>query len=191
MKSAVACAVVVALFVASGFAADERPVPGAPGVTAKTATVENREQPPASASLMPVPAAFANVRAPALTTLPAAPSAIIPVKQRPETHRFFDVKNSFALSAVATSLTADALSTQKGLSYPGFYEMNPIARPFVQSRGGAAAYSAGSLGLVAAAMYVAHRTNHHKLERIFPFAIAGWEGLVSARNYHVIAAQAK
>jgi hypothetical protein len=123
--------------------------------------------------------------------LPVAPSAIKPVMQRPESHRFFDVKNSFALSATATSLITDALSTQKGLAYPGFYEMNPVARPFVQSRAGAAAYSAGSLGLVAASMYVAHRTNHHKLERILPFAIAGWEGLVSARNYHVIALHSK
>jgi hypothetical protein len=40
-------------------------------------------------------------------------------------------------------------------------------------------------------MYVAHRTRHHKLERILPFAIAGWEGLLSARNYHVIAVRAK
>ena len=52
-------------------------------------------------------------------------------------------------------------------------------------------YNAGSLGLVAAGMYLAHRTNHHKLEHILPFAIAGWEGLVSARNYHVIAQNTK
>lgn len=65
--------------------------------------------------------------------------------------------------------------------------MNPIARPFVQSRMGAAAYNAGSFGLLTGMMYVAHRTQHHKLERILPLAIAGWEGLLSARNYRVIA----
>lgn len=194
MKSAIACAVMVALFAASGFAADEHALPASPGVVAKASAAESREPPPASASSMSATSATAvsaNVRTPAFTALPTAPSAIIPVKQRPESHRFFDVKNSFALSAVATSLAADALSTQKGLSYPGFYEMNPIARPFVQTRTGAAVYSAGSLGLVAAGMYVAHRTRHHKLERILPFAIAGWEGLLSARNYHVIAVRAK
>ena len=113
---------------------------------------------------------------------------MITLKARPTPHRFFDVTNSFALASVAAGLTADALSTQKGLSYPGFYEMNPLARPFVNSRAGAAAYSAGSFGLLAGAMYLAHRTNHHKLERILPFAVGGWEGLLSMRNYHVIAA---
>ena len=65
--------------------------------------------------------------------------------------------------------------------------MNPIARPFVQSRAGAAVYSAGSFALLAGTMYAAHKTRHHKLERILPFAVAGWEGLLAARNYHVIA----
>ena len=46
------------------------------------------------------------------------------------------------------SLSADALSTQKGLAYPGFHEMNPIARPFVQTRAGGAVYSAGSFALL-------------------------------------------
>jgi uncharacterized membrane protein YsdA (DUF1294 family) len=52
---------------------------------------------------------------------------------------------------------------------------------------GAAAYNAGSFGLMAGLMYWAHKTEHHKLERILPFAIGSWEGLLSARNYHVIA----
>jgi hypothetical protein len=94
-------------------------------------------------------------------------------------------------TALATSLTADALSTQKGLAYPGFTEMNPIARPFVQSRLGEAAYTAGGFGLLTGLMYVAHKTNHHKLERILPFAVGGWEGLLSARNYRVIANRPK
>ncbi len=189
MKSAIACAAIMVSLAASGFAADERPLPASPSVVAKATVAENREQPPALS--MPASIPSTNAATPATAMLPVAPSAIIAIKQRPESHRFFDVKNTFALSATAISLTADALSTQKGLSYPGFYEMNPIARPFVQSRAGAAAYSAGSLGLVAAGMYVAHRTHHHKLERILPFAIAGWEGLVSARNYRVIAVRAK
>lgn len=186
MKHGIACMMVVAVLAMSGFAADERPVPPSPDPAAKT-TVEDREQP--SASLLP--AAPANVADPAAAALPAAPSAFIKLKQRPETHRFFDMRNTFALSAAAVSLTADALSTQKGLAHPGFYEMNPLARPFVQTRTGAAVYSAASLGLVAGSMYLAHRTHHHKLERIMPFAVAGWEGLVSIRNYHVIAVRTK
>lgn len=189
MKSAVACAIITVLFVASGFAADERTSPVLPTVTTK-ASVENHDQPPASAvTAANLSALPANAAAPA--ALPSAPSAIVLVKRRTEAHRFLDVKNSLALSAVAGSLIADTLSTQKGLSYLGFYEINPVARPFVQTRAGASVYAAGSLGLVAAGMYVAHRTNHHKLERIVPFAIAGWEGLLSARNYHVIALNTK
>ncbi|HET9282988.1 MAG TPA: hypothetical protein VFR24_13600 [Candidatus Angelobacter sp.] len=185
MKHGIACLVVVAVLAVSGFAADERPLPASPDMVAKATTAENREQPPASF----MPAAPANAISPAI--LPAAPSALIKLKQRPEPHRFFDMRNTFALSAAAVSLTADALSTQKGLAHPGFYEMNPLARPFVQTRTGAAIYSAGSLGMVAGSMYLAHRTHHHKLERMMPFAVAGWEGLLSLRNYHVIAVRTK
>ncbi|HKT52401.1 MAG TPA: hypothetical protein VJV96_19015 [Candidatus Angelobacter sp.] len=101
-------------------------------------------------------------------------------------HRFFDVQNTFGLSALAAGLTADALSTQKGLGLPGFHEMNPIARPFVQSRAGAAVYSAASFAFMGGSMYLAHKTNHHKLERVLPFAIAGWECFLAVRNYHLI-----
>jgi hypothetical protein len=88
---------------------------------------------------------------------------------------------------MAASLIADALSTQKALAYPGFSEMNPLARPFVQTRAGAAIYSAGSMAVLTGAMFAAHKTKHHKLEHVFPFAVAGWEAALSARNYHVIA----
>jgi hypothetical protein len=115
------------------------------------------------------------------------PAAIIKLKQPPRTHSFFDARNTFGLASLGASLTADALSTQKGLAYPGFHEMNPIARPFVQTRLGAAAYNAGSFGLLAGMMYWAHKKEHHKLERILPLAVGGWEGLLSFRNYRVIA----
>jgi len=123
--------------------------------------------------------------------LAAPPAAFIKLKQPPRTHSFFDARNTLGFATLGASLTADALSTQKGLAYPGFVEMNPIARPFVQSRTGAAVYNAGSFGLMAGLMYWAHKTEHHKLERILPFAIGSWEGLLSARNYHVIANRPK
>jgi hypothetical protein len=119
------------------------------------------------------------------------PAALIKLKTVPRTHSFFDARNTLGFATLGAMLTADALSTQKGLAYPGFVEMNPIARPFVQSRMGAAAYNAGSFGLMAGLMYWAHKTEHHKLEHILPFAIGGWEGLLSARNYHVIANRAR
>jgi hypothetical protein len=116
-----------------------------------------------------------------------ATNAFVVLKNPPPPHKFLDTRNSLGLTAMASSLIADALSTQKALAYPGFSEMNPLARPFVQSRSGAALYSAGSLAVLTGAMFAAHKTNHHKIERIFPFAVAGWEAALSARNYHVIA----
>jgi hypothetical protein len=115
------------------------------------------------------------------------PTAVIKLKQQPRSHSFFDARNRLGFASLGASLTADALSTQKGLAYPGFHEMNPIARPFVQTRVGAAAYNAGSFGLMAGIMYWAHKKEHHRLERILPLAVGGWEGLLSFRNYRVIA----
>jgi len=117
-----------------------------------------------------------------------APNAVITLKKSPQPHRFFDARNSLGLAALAATLSADAHSTQTGLAYPGFREMNPIARPFVQTRAGGAIYTAGSFAVLTGVMYVAHKKGFHKLERILPFTMAGWEGWLSARNYHVIAA---
>lgn len=100
-------------------------------------------------------------------------------------HRFFDLKNSLALSSFAVTLAGDELSTQKGLDRPGTREINPLARPFVQSRAGAVVYSVGSFGLLTGGMYLAHKTGHHKWERIVPFGLAAWEGFMTVRNYHV------
>ena len=119
------------------------------------------------------------------------PAALIKLKTPPHTHSFFDARNRLGFATLGASLTADALSTQKGLAYPGFVEMNPIARPFVQSRMGAAVYNAGSFGMMAGLMYLAHKKEHHKLERILPLAVGSWEGLLSMRNYHAIANRAR
>jgi hypothetical protein len=121
--------------------------------------------------------------------LPPAPAPVIiaqPKKPKQPPHRFFDMKNSFAITALAVSLSGDALSTQKGLSYPGIHEVNPLAQPFVQTQAGEAAYTAVGFGLLAGGMYLAHKTEHHKLERIFPFVVAGWEGFLTWHNYQQI-----
>jgi hypothetical protein len=115
------------------------------------------------------------------------PATVVLVKPPVQNnHRFLDIKNCSGLAALGAGLTGDALSTQKGLGLPGYHEINPIARPFVQSRPGAAVYSAASFAVMGGGMYLAHRTNHHRLERILPFAVAGWEGLLAFRNYHLI-----
>jgi hypothetical protein len=101
-------------------------------------------------------------------------------------HRFLDFKNSLAISSFAATLAGDSISTQKGLDQSRYKEINPIARLFVQSRTGAILYSTGSFGLVTGGMYLAHKTGHHKLERIVPFGLAGWEGFMTIRNYHLL-----
>jgi hypothetical protein len=127
------------------------------------------------------PEAPAGVSAPDDSIVPAAKPRI-KLRATVPAHRFFDLKNSLAFTSVAVSLAGDGWSTQRALTYPGVREVNPLARPFVGSRAGEAAYSSAGLALVAGAMYLAHKTNHHKWERIGPFALAGWEGLLTGWN---------
>ncbi len=183
MKSAVAFVMVLCL--SCWAAAAEKPItrPATAVVSSQPALITlapNSE--PANA---PVTSSVALVAPLVPVEAPAVLTRIGP-RRAESTHRFFDVKNGFGFAALAAGLTGDALSTQKGLGLPGYHEMNPIARPFVQTRPGAALYSAASFALMGSSMYLAHHTNHHKLERIMPFVIAGWEGFLTVRNYHLI-----
>jgi len=159
---------------------------------ASTATASNAVPETSPVLSVPVTSAGALLPPTLATALPPvplaapAPAVVLVRPAREVEHKFLDLKNCFGLAAIAAGLTADALSTQKGLGLPGFHEMNPIARPFVQSRAGAAMYSAASFALMGGSMYLAHKTNHHKLERVLPFAIAGWETFLAVRNYHLI-----
>lgn len=120
-------------------------------------------------------------------TTSAKPPAVAPViTPRAPTHRFFDAKNAFAAGAFAVALAGDSWSTQRALEYPGVSEANPLARPFVSSRAGQAVYSGSSLGLMLGGMYLAHKTGHHKLERVVPWAMAGWEVFLTGWNIHQI-----
>jgi hypothetical protein len=162
------------------------------GLVSVFALADDKDAVPASVPAVAQPAPTAGLAtnlppAPPSAPLAAAPAIAPAVLVQPEhKHRFFDVQNSLGLALLGAGLTGDALSTQKGLGRPGYHEINPIARPFVQSRAGAAAYSAGSFALMGSGMYLAHKTGHHRLERVLPLAIAGWEGFLAARNYHVI-----
>ena len=178
MKFVVACAI-LAVSVLQAAAEDHRDT--ASTSSSAPASVSNSAPTPTLAAAL-VPEA----PVPSDAVLPAADGFVVVKAQAPQ-HRFFDVRNSLGLSLMASSLIADSVSTQKALAYPGFHEVNPLARPFMNTRGGAAAYTAGSFALLAGTAYVMHKTNHHKLEHIFPFAVAGWEGFLAAHNYHVIA----
>jgi hypothetical protein len=113
--------------------------------------------------------------------------AIQPIKSVPTPHRFLDLKNSLAIGAFGAALAADSYSTQRGLAYPQIRELNPVARPFVSSRTGQVAYSGAGFAFFAGGMYVAHRTSHHRMERIAPWIAAGWEGVLAVWNMHQVA----
>ena len=121
-------------------------------------------------------------------TKPDAPPLIVPAKPVPKAaapaHKFLELKNSILLGTSAAGLIGDSLSTQRAL--PFGHEVNPIARPFVQSRAGAAAYGAAGYGMLAGGMYFAHRKGWHRLERVVPMVFTVTEGLLTYNNYHVV-----
>jgi Domain of unknown function (DUF5658) len=106
------------------------------------------------------------------SALPDAPS-----QQR---RSFWTLENKVSVSILAALITADAITTQRGLAQ-GFREANPIMRPFVtrgaagQAAGSAFGFSAG-IGVV----YMLHRTHHYKAERItMRLMVAGESGFVA------------
>lgn len=105
-----------------------------------------------------------------------------PVVRKPHA-RFFDKENNFLIGTSAITIAMDGLSTQRFLSNPNCREMNPIARPFVQSRVGSIAYFGASFAGEVALMRFAHKHNHHLLERIIPMLVTGSESYVLYNNY--------
>jgi hypothetical protein len=103
--------------------------------------------------------------------LPDAPS-----QQRP----FWMLENKVNVSLLAALITADAITTQRGLN-KGFREVNPVMRPFVtRGAAGEAAGSALGFGAAVGIVYLLHRSHHHKAERItMRLIVAGESGFVA------------
>jgi hypothetical protein len=145
----------------------------------------------ASAQANPTPAratareAIAPEEAPDAATLKPA-LAVSPLRPVQPPHRFWDLRNSLAIGTFGFALAADSYSTQRGLAYPQVHEANPLARPFVASRGGQVAYSGAGFALFAGGMYLVHRTGHHKVERMAPWIAAGWEAALAGWNMHEV-----
>ena len=99
-----------------------------------------------------------------------------PRQQRP----FLTVENKLDFSILAGLITADAITTQRGLNQ-GLTEANPIMRPFVtRGAAGEAAGSALGFGACMGTAYVLHRTHHYKAERIaMRLMVAGEAGFVA------------
>jgi hypothetical protein len=110
----------------------------------------------------------------------AAPTAL---PDAPSQHHFWNVETKVNTGILAGLVAADAFTTQRGLNN-GYREANPIMRPFVtQGVAGQAAGSALGFGAALGTVYILHRTNHHKAERIAMRLMIGVQSAVVASNY--------
>jgi Domain of unknown function (DUF5658) len=94
-------------------------------------------------------------------------------------HCFWTVENKVNVSVLAGLITADAITTQRGLNQ-GLREVNPVMRPFV-TRGapGEAVGSALGFGAGVGFVYLLHLRQHYKAERItMRLFVAGEAGSV-------------
>ncbi len=89
--------------------------------------------------------------------------------EAPGQHSFWDGKNRFLFSTVATFSGADFAVTHMNLANGG-RELNPLVRPFTGSTAALAANFAGQTAGVIAVSYLLHKSGHHKLERMAPVA---------------------
>ena len=103
--------------------------------------------------------------------LPDAPS-----QQR----HFWTLENKVSVGVLAGLITADAITTQRGLNQ-GLRETNPLMRPSVtRGAAGEAAGSALGFGAGVGVVYLLHRTHHYKAERItMRLIVAGESGFVA------------
>jgi Domain of unknown function (DUF5658) len=104
--------------------------------------------------------------------LPDAPS------QKP----FWTTENKVNVSILAGLVTADAITTQRGLNQ-GLREANPLMRPFVTTGAvGEAAGSALGFGAALSAVYLLHQTHHYRVERVAMRLMLAAEGGFVANN---------
>ena len=101
----------------------------------------------------------------------------------PSQHHFWTVETKVNTGILAGLIAADAITTQRGLSQ-GYREANPIMRPFVtRGTAGQAAGSALGFGAALGTVYILHKTNHHKAERVAMRLMIGVQSAVVANNY--------
>ena len=106
----------------------------------------------------------------------------LPDAPRPQSHPFWTFENKVNVGVLAGLITADAITTQRGLNQ-GLREANPIMRPFVtRGAAGEAAGSALGFGAGVGVGYLLHRTHHYKAERIAMRMIVAGESAFVANN---------
>ena len=105
-----------------------------------------------------------------------------PLPDAPSQRKFWSMENKVGFGALAGLVTADAITTQRGLN-EGFHEANPLMRPFVtRGAAGEAVGSAIGFGASLGFVYLLHQTHHYKAERIAMRLMVGGESAVVANN---------
>jgi hypothetical protein len=100
----------------------------------------------------------------------------------PSRKSFWTIENKVNVSILAGLVTADAITTQRGLNQ-GLREANPLMRPFVTNGAlGEAAGSALGFGAALGTVYMLHQTHHYKVERLAMRLMVGAEGGFVANN---------
>jgi hypothetical protein len=106
---------------------------------------------------------------------PALPDA-------PSQRAFWTTENKVNVSILAGLVTADAITTQRGLNQ-GLREANPLMRPFVTNGAvGEAVGSALGFGAALGAVYLLHQTHHYNVERVVMRLMVAAEGGFVANN---------
>jgi len=106
---------------------------------------------------------------------PALPDA-------PSQKRFWTTGNKVNASILAGLVTADAITTQRGLNQ-GLREANPLMRPLVTNGAvGEAVGSALGFGAALGAVYLLHQTHRYNVERVVMRLMVAAEGGVVANN---------
>jgi hypothetical protein len=97
-------------------------------------------------------------------------------------HPFFDAANIVLLTVGELGMTADAVTTQRGIAQ-GRAEADPLARPLVKyGWSGQITIQALETGVEIAGMYGLHRTGHHWIERAVPLGIALTHAILAYEN---------
>jgi hypothetical protein len=110
-------------------------------------------------------------------------SSLSQLPDAPSQHHFWTLETKVNTGILAGLVAADAITTQRGLSQ-GYREANPIMRPFVtRGTAGQAAGSALGFGAALSTVYILHKTNHHKAERIALRLMIGVQSAVVANNF--------
>jgi hypothetical protein len=105
-----------------------------------------------------------------------------PVYNPAAAHPFFDKPNILLLTVSVLGMTADGITTQRGIAR-GRGEGDPLARPLVKyGWSGQISIEALEIGVEVAGMYGLHRTGHHRIERAVPLGIALTHAILAYEN---------